>query len=321
MRRPPCPFSSARAGAVHVVVRRRGAGALDPDAQRAAHPVGRRGALMPDAHQGYGLPIGGVLATDGTVIPYAVGVDIACRMKLSVLDLPASLIERTRNALERALCGDAVRQRRQARAQPTATCSTPTLVDAAPALAPAQGGRSARHLRLGQPLRRVRHAHASRARSRPGRRGVPRPALALRQPRHRRADRRPLLEARARAHPELPKELSFLAWLDLDHEAGAEYWDAMNLMGEYASRNHDVIHERVVRALRTSVLAGVENHHNFAWKERHGDARSSSTARARRRPARACSASSPVRWRRPASSSAGAAARRASSRRRTAPAG
>ena len=50
-------------------------------------PVAVAGALMPDAHQGYGLPIGGVLATEGSVIPYAVGVDIACRMKLTVLDL------------------------------------------------------------------------------------------------------------------------------------------------------------------------------------------------------------------------------------------
>ncbi|MEO1369986.1 MAG: RtcB family protein, partial [Acidobacteriota bacterium] len=42
-------------------------------------PVAARGALMPDAHLGYGLPIGGVLATRAAVIPYAVGVDIACR--------------------------------------------------------------------------------------------------------------------------------------------------------------------------------------------------------------------------------------------------
>jgi len=56
-------------------------------------PVAAAGALMPDAHVGYGLPIGGVLATRGAVIPYAVGVDIACRMKLSVLDLPAAELE------------------------------------------------------------------------------------------------------------------------------------------------------------------------------------------------------------------------------------
>ena len=47
-------------------------------------PVALAGALMPDAHLGYGLPIGGVLATENAVIPYAVGVDIACRMMLTV---------------------------------------------------------------------------------------------------------------------------------------------------------------------------------------------------------------------------------------------
>jgi tRNA-splicing ligase RtcB (3'-phosphate/5'-hydroxy nucleic acid ligase) len=37
-------------------------------------------ALMPDAHQGYGMPIGGVMATKGVVVPNAVGVDIGCGM-------------------------------------------------------------------------------------------------------------------------------------------------------------------------------------------------------------------------------------------------
>lgn len=40
-------------------------------------PISVGGALMPDAHLGYGLPVGGVLATEGAVIPWAVGVDIA----------------------------------------------------------------------------------------------------------------------------------------------------------------------------------------------------------------------------------------------------
>src|SRR5262245_16717942 len=53
-------------------------------------PVSVAGALMPDAHLGYGLPIGGVLATENAVIPFAVGVDIACRMKMTVLDIPVS---------------------------------------------------------------------------------------------------------------------------------------------------------------------------------------------------------------------------------------
>jgi tRNA-splicing ligase RtcB len=45
-------------------------------------PVSVKGALMPDAHFGYGLPIGGVLATKNAVIPYGVGLDIGCRMCL-----------------------------------------------------------------------------------------------------------------------------------------------------------------------------------------------------------------------------------------------
>jgi tRNA-splicing ligase RtcB len=66
-------------------------------------PVTVAGALMPDAHVGYGLPIGGVLATENTVIPYAVGVDIACRMKMTVLDIPMQDLERHQDRLTRAI--------------------------------------------------------------------------------------------------------------------------------------------------------------------------------------------------------------------------
>ncbi|KJS03511.1 MAG: RTCB protein [Desulfobulbaceae bacterium BRH_c16a] len=50
-------------------------------------------AIMPDAHIGYGMPIGGVAATEGVIIPNAVGVDIGCGMcavqtSLSALDTP-----------------------------------------------------------------------------------------------------------------------------------------------------------------------------------------------------------------------------------------
>jgi len=66
-------------------------------------PVAKAGALMPDAHVGYGLPIGGVLATSGVVIPYAVGVDIGCRMHLSLFELPANHISRHKQQLARIL--------------------------------------------------------------------------------------------------------------------------------------------------------------------------------------------------------------------------
>ena len=81
------------------------AGAVEQMQHACALPVSVAGALMPDAHVGYGLPIGGVLATRDAVIPYAVGVDIACRVKLTVLDLPLEAIaddgERLARALER----------------------------------------------------------------------------------------------------------------------------------------------------------------------------------------------------------------------------
>jgi tRNA-splicing ligase RtcB (3'-phosphate/5'-hydroxy nucleic acid ligase) len=73
-------------------------------------PVAVAGALMPDAHHGYGLPIGGVLATENAVIPYGVGVDIGCRMCLSIFDVdPKELIQRehyfTRELNEATLFG------------------------------------------------------------------------------------------------------------------------------------------------------------------------------------------------------------------------
>src|SRR6056297_331463 len=61
--------------------------------QACCLPSARGAALMADAHIGYGLPIGGVLALEDAVVPYAVGVDIACRMKMSVLDMPVDSLE------------------------------------------------------------------------------------------------------------------------------------------------------------------------------------------------------------------------------------
>src|SRR4051812_6778967 len=77
--------------------------ALDQMKAAVRLPVAVAGALMPDAHLGYGLPIGGVLATENAVIPYAVGVDIACRMKLSVFDISGDQIKRLNETLVRAL--------------------------------------------------------------------------------------------------------------------------------------------------------------------------------------------------------------------------
>jgi tRNA-splicing ligase RtcB len=69
--------------------------------------------------------------------------------------------------------------------------------------------------------------------------------------------------------PDLPSELKRLAWLSLDSAEGQEYWAAMELMGQYAAANHACIHRHIAAHLGTQVLLDLENHHNFAWKERH----------------------------------------------------
>ncbi len=65
-------------------------GAVRQAVNLAHHPaLVHHVALMPDAHQGYGMPIGGVVAAKGAVIPAAVGVDIGCGMIATETDIPA----------------------------------------------------------------------------------------------------------------------------------------------------------------------------------------------------------------------------------------
>jgi tRNA-splicing ligase RtcB len=229
------------------------------------------GALMPDAHVGYGLPIGGVLATDNAVIPYAVGVDIACRMKLTVLDLPVAELDRQRDQLIKAIdvetrfgVGSTFKQRR-AHEVMDADWAFSKITRQNKDRAWAQLGTSgsgnhfvefgvfscedtAAGLPPGQYVALLSHS---------GSRGTGAAVCDYYSK---------LAVAR---HPDLPKEYQRLAWLPLDSETGQEYWAAMELMGRYAAANHALIHRHLARHLGLNVLLDVENHHNFAWKERH----------------------------------------------------
>jgi len=234
-------------------------------------PVAVRGALMPDAHVGYGLPIGGVLATRNAVIPYAVGVDIACRVKLSVYDLPVSVIERDTTPLKRAIedetrfgIGAAFKNRRDHDVMDDDWSVTETTLrnkDKAWSQLGTSGSGNhfvefgsfrVDHDELGIPagayLALLSHS-GSRGAGASVAAHYSKLAMAL--------------------HPQLPRELRQLAWLDLDSEAGRDYWAAMQLMGKYAAANHACIHRHIARSLRARVILDVENHHNFAWKEVH----------------------------------------------------
>ena len=249
---------------------------LEPDAVQQLKnacklPVAISGALMPDAHVGYGLPIGGVLATHEAVIPYAVGVDIACRMKMTVLDLPVSMLAdeqpRLTNALERETkfgMGAAFRSRRQHDVMDREWGVTPVtsrMKDRAWAQLGTSG--SGNHfVEFGELTVLDETVGLSRGTylallSHSGSRGT---GAQVAQHYSRLA---------RNLHPELPRELAQLAWLDLSTEAGQEYWSAMELMGRYAAANHELIHRYIARALGVEVMLDLENHHNFAWRERH----------------------------------------------------
>jgi tRNA-splicing ligase RtcB (3'-phosphate/5'-hydroxy nucleic acid ligase) len=236
-------------------------------------PCAVAAALMPDAHLGYGLPIGGVLACENAVIPYAVGVDIACRMKLSVLDIPVASLESQRNRFEEAINGGTrfgvgvEHTPRQSHAVMDEDWSVTRITREKKDTAWKQLGTSGsgNHfvefgvLSLGQEDKQLGLAAGQYVAllSHSGSRGV---GAAV-------------CDTFSRmAQAQLPKryaDLGRLAWLSLDSEAGQEYWAAMYLMGEYAAANHAVIHKLVTKLLGAAIIGGVENHHNFAWKERH----------------------------------------------------
>ncbi len=237
-------------------------------------PISVRGALMPDAHRGYGLPIGGVLATRNAVIPYAVGVDIACRMKLTVLDLPPEILddapERLKRAIERETrfgIGAAFQRDRREHPVMDEDWTFTSLTRELKSKAWAQLGTSG----SGNHFVEFGTFEAEPGENLPGL--APGRYLALLSHSGSRGAGATIAGHYSRLarelHPELPRELAHLAWLDLDTAEGADYWRSMELMGRYAAANHACIHRHVAGHLGAEVLLDLENHHNFAWKEEH----------------------------------------------------
>jgi tRNA-splicing ligase RtcB len=254
-------------------------------------PVTVAGALMPDAHHGYGLPIGGVLATDNAVIPYAVGVDIGCRMALSVFELPGKYLTQRTQEVRKILLdntrfgsgrgwerGQRLNHEVLDRAEFQTIPFLKNKLDKAAEQVGTSG--SGNHfvefglvditdptnemgLPVGQYVGVLSHS---------GSRGL---GAAI-------AEHYTKL---AKGVCQLPAEAQHLAWLSLDTEAGQEYWAAMSLAGDYASACHEHIHRRLAKALGEKPLAKVENHHNFAWKERLTDGREVITHRKGATPA------------------------------------
>lgn len=239
-------------------------------------PVTVAGALMPDAHQGYGLPIGGVLATRNAVIPYGVGVDIGCRMCMTIYDLPASILENKKEDLKKMLMnntqfGQATFKKPKdheifERSEFKELSIVREMKDRAwKQIGTSGGGNHFVEFGVVEIQNAINEYNLASGEyvavlSHSGSRGLG--ANIARHYTHIAMD-----------ICKLPQEAKHLAWLDLNTEAGQEYWLAMNLAGDYASACHHQIHERMSIGLRETPLAMIENHHNFAWKEKdaHGN--------------------------------------------------
>ena len=236
-------------------------------------PVALGGALMPDAHQGYGLPIGGVLATENTVIPYGVGVDIGCRMALTIFDIPTSEFEKNEAKYKRELIAhtkfgagegykgsDRTDHEVLDRSEFNIAPFIKHMHDKAWSQLGTSGGGN--HfaewgfvefpeddvklgIKKGIYLALLTHS---------GSRGFGATIAGH-------------YTKLAKEICRLPKEAVNLAYLDLSSEPGQEYWAAMNLAGDYASACHEVIHNKLSKAVGGTILSRIENHHNFAWKE------------------------------------------------------
>lgn len=247
------------------------AGALHQIHTAAKLPISVKAALMPDAHHGYGLPIGGVLATKNAVIPYGVGVDIGCRMCLSVFDMdPALLKNRTsffsREIHEATLFGSGAqfKNAEEHEVMDREEFHATTLLKSLHGKAWKQLGSSGsgnHFVEFGEvaiaekdEVLGIEAGKYIGLLSHSGSRG-----LGANIANH---YTKLAIEKR-----KLPGDAKNLAWLDLDEEEGQEYWLAMNLAGDYASACHHIIHRKIAKQLGRSPMKMVENHHNFAWKE------------------------------------------------------
>jgi tRNA-splicing ligase RtcB len=240
-------------------------------------PCVTKGALMPDAHQGYGMPIGGVCAVDNAVIPYAVGVDIGCRMHLSVLQVrgkrafeDADYYASLRKAIlgntyfggtalppkqsEHALFDDPRWERIEQLGIKMWDGSS--LKDRAVKQLGTSGGGNhfvewGEYEQAGDMSRLALLSHSGSR------------SLGFTIANH-------FTKLAAIINP-LPQPLNELSWLAMDTQEGKDYWDLMNLCGEYSALNHQVIHSNVISQIQNAQLLGaidvVSNHHNFAWLE------------------------------------------------------
>ena len=247
---------------------------IEPSAQAQMElalrlPPSVQGALMPDAHPGYALPIGGVLAMHQAVAPALVGVDIGCRMHLSVFAESPDTFRHARAALFddlRAVTIFGLGERRTRPSDHPILASNQWMLStqtrglrskAAAQIGTSGSGNHFAELVVGETLDANSGLPPTFCGllSHSGSRGVGH-ALANHYIR--------LAAQETAARARVPK---FYEWLDLNADAGREYWQAMTLAGEFARACHEVIHQDFARRAGLTPQWTIQNHHNFAWQE------------------------------------------------------
>lgn len=244
-------------------------------------PPARVGALMPDAHYGYAMPIGGIVALENAVSPSFVGYDIACRMMVSVLDISPSEFLKNRKkiladmqsvsrfGLGSEFTGTDIRE--HIVMDEYLWMHLPYLTNlhdrAVKQLGSSGGGNHFFDALIGEVITPVSWLVTREGRKlREGEKFV---AIMThsgsRGPGHKSATRYLKLAKQEtdRIAQGIPKGYE---WLSLDSAAGQEYWEVMQLMGRYAQANHYMIHNHFLLKSGITSISRFENHHNFAWK-------------------------------------------------------
>ena len=250
-----------------------GADLIDPNARVQMEtalrlPISVAGALMPDAHVGYGLPIGGVLATQGAVIPYGVGVDIGCSMRISIFPHTKLSSAEEKKLLEKhTRFGAGVvwdkRERMDHEVLDDDLWTSSGLLSSLHDKAVGQLGTSGsgNHFvefgtfSLGKADLGLEPGEYLAVLSHSGSRGAGAQIAGH------------FSKLAEKLHPHLHPSAKKLAWLSLTEAEGEDYWQAMSLAGRYALANHEIIHARLAKALDVQPLVSVCNSHNLAWKQ------------------------------------------------------
>ena len=249
---------------------------IDPEALRQMQiamkmPVIVKGALMADAHVGYGLPIGGVVAAYNAVMPYGVGMDIGCRMCLSIFEESPKIINGQRDRLRKILMDNTRFGLAEFKDIGDHEIMDREEFDEIKFLKSLQkrfydqlgtSGHGNHFVEFG--IVEIEEKNIELGLE-PGKYFA---VLSHSGSRNFGAQVAKHYTGIAKDKLGLSGEAANLAWLDMDSEEGQEYWKAMTLAGDYSAASHKIIHKKLSEALKMKPVKVVENHHNYAWKEK-----------------------------------------------------